>query len=112
MCASTRSAVPNPASFLTDRLQTVPQPARKLFTVIAHQAYHGPLRAKSPGIATPPEILEACGLDVGDFYVLLSSLKEAGLIQIANSYPFEEIQLVPEAAAAYLASERANGEHR
>jgi hypothetical protein len=72
--------------------------ARKLFNVIVHEAYHGPLRPKPQGTATPPEILEACGLDVGEFYALLAVLQEAGLIQVSNSYPFEEIQLTPEAA--------------
>lgn len=91
-----------------DRLQTVCQPARKLFTVIANQAYHGPLRPKAAGTATPPEILEACGLDVGEFYTLLDILKEAGLIRVTNCYPFEEIQLSPDAVAGYLASEGTN----
>lgn len=87
-------------SFVTDRLQTVSMPARKLFGVIVRQAYHGPLRPKPPGTATPPEILEVCGLDVEEFYALLDVLKVAGLIRISNAYPFEEIELSPEAAAA------------
>ena len=70
----------NPASFISDRLQTVSVPARKLFDVIVREAYHGPLHPKPEGTATPPEILEACGLDVGEFYTLLEVLKEAGLI--------------------------------
>ncbi len=52
------------------------------------------------GTATPPEILEACGLDLGEFYVLLSALTTAGLIRVSNAYPFEEIELTPEAAEA------------
>ena len=86
-------------SFVTDRLQTVSTPARKLFAVIVRQAYQGPLRPKCAGTATPPEILEACGLDVGEFYALLDVLKVAGLVRISNAYPFEEIELSPEAAA-------------
>ena len=74
--------------------------ARKLFAVIVREAYHGPLHPKAPGVATPPEILEACGLDVGEFYLLLTVLRDAGLIQVANAYPFEEIQLSPEASEA------------
>ena len=93
-------AVTNPASFISDRLQTVPVHARKLFAVIVRQAYHGPIHPKPEGIATPPEILEACGLDVGEFYDMLTMLREAGLIRISNAYPFEEIQLSPEASAA------------
>jgi hypothetical protein len=89
--------VNNPASFVSDRLQTVSVPARKLFAVIVHEADHGPFHPRPKGTATPPEILEACGLDVGEFYGLLNALKEAGLIRISNSYPFEEIELTPEA---------------
>jgi acyl dehydratase len=69
-------------------------PARKLLDVIVHQVYHGPLHPKAKGTATPPEILEACGLDVGEFYGLLDKLEKAGLIRVLNAYPFEEIQLM------------------
>jgi hypothetical protein len=93
-------AANNPTSPLLQRLQTVSVAARKLFAVIVREAYHGPLHPKAQGIATPPEILEACGLDVGEFYTLLTVLREAGLIQVANPYPFEEIQLSPEASEA------------
>jgi hypothetical protein len=92
--------VENRAALVVDRLETVSVPARKLFEVILHQAYRGPLRGKSHGTATPPEILEACGLDVGEFYALLGELTTAGLIRVSNAYPFEEIQLSPEAAEA------------
>ena len=88
------------ASFLSQRLKEVSAPARKLFALIAHEAYHGPLRSKPAGAATPPEILEACGLDVGEFYALLTVLQESGLIRVLNSYPFEEIRLTPEAEEA------------
>jgi hypothetical protein len=80
-----------------DRLQTVSPSARKLFGVIVQQIHHGPFFGKLKGAATPPEILEACGLDVGEFYALLNVLKEAGLILVSNAYPFEEIELTPEA---------------
>ncbi len=89
-----------PASFIAERLQTVSVPARKLFDVIVREVFHGPLRPKTEGTATPPEILEACGLDVGEFYALLDVLKGAGLIQVSSSYPFEEIELTPEAKDA------------
>ena len=91
-------------SFVSERLQTVSAAARKLFEVIVRAAYHGPLRPKARGIATPPEILEACGLDVGEFYSLLGVLMAAGLIRVLNSYPFEEIQLSREAVEALLPS--------
>ncbi len=111
MLRPTESAPNSPASFLPDRLQTVSVAARKLFAVIVREAYHGPLHPKSQGIATPPEILEACGLDVGEFYSLLTVLREAGLIQVANAYPFEEIQLSPEASAAESLAERCTREN-
>jgi acyl dehydratase len=94
------------ASFIFDRLQGVSIPARKLFVVIVQQAYHGPIRPKPRGTALPAEILEACGLDVGDFYELLKALATAGLIRISNAYPFEEIQLSPDAAQVEALAER------
>jgi hypothetical protein len=90
----------NPNSFVHDRLQTVPVQAHKLFDVIVREVYHGPLRPKHKGTATPPEILEACGIDVGEFYALLGVLATAGLIQVSDAYPFQEIRLSPEAAEA------------
>ena len=99
----------NPSSFVSARLQTVSVPARKLFAVIVRQAYHGPLHSKAPGTATPPEILEACGLDVGEFYELLEALTAAGLIRVSAAYPFEEIQLSPEADEALRDSVPADG---
>ena len=87
----------NVVAFVAERLETLSRPARKLFELIVREAYHGPLRPKVPGTATPPEILEACGLGVEEFYVLLDALKDAGLIRVSNSYPFEEIQLTPRA---------------
>ncbi|HTA47469.1 MAG TPA: hypothetical protein VK789_33735 [Bryobacteraceae bacterium] len=71
--------------------------ARKLLEVIVRQTRRGSVHPKPKGIATPPEILEACGLDVDEFYELLSLLTEAGLIRVSGSYPFEEIQLTHEA---------------
>lgn len=75
----------------------IPDSARKLLDLIRSQAQHGTLRPKPAGTATPPEILEACGLDVGEFYQLLNVLTKAGLIQISGDYPFEEIRLTSEA---------------
>ena len=70
-----------------------PPTARKLFALIARQADHGPIRPKPSGVATPPEILEACGLDVGDFYDLLRWLVDHDLVVVSGEYPFEEIRL-------------------
>lgn len=94
------------SSLLFDRLRSASVAARKLFAVIVREAYHGPIQPKAIGTATPPEILEACGLDVGDFYVLLEELKAKGLIQVSNAYPFEEITLSPDAAEAESLAER------
>jgi len=93
-------------SFVIDQLKTVPLPARKLFAMIVREAYHGPIHPKPKGIATPLEILEACGLDVGEFYSLLENLKAARLIRVLKEYPFEEIQVSVEAADAEVMAER------
>jgi hypothetical protein len=85
---------------ILDRLQTLSTPARKLFGVIVQQAFHGPIHPKPKGTATPPEIMEACGLSVEEFYTLLSVLEEAGLIRVSSAYPFEEIVLAPETIEA------------
>jgi hypothetical protein len=96
---------------LIDRLQNVSVHARKLFAVIVREACHGPIHPKPQGMATPPEILEACGLDVGEFYVLLEELKGAGLIKVSNAYPFEEITLYTEAGEVETLAERCVREH-
>lgn len=61
---------------------------------------------KPKGTATPPEILEAWGLDVGEFCGLLNLLKNAGLTRVSNPYPFEEIQLSLNVADAESLAER------
>jgi len=83
---------------LIDRLRGVPLEARKLFCVVVRQAYRGPMHPKPPGVATPAEILEACGIDVADFYALLKTLAEQGLIEVRGEYPFEEIRVTEIAA--------------
>jgi hypothetical protein len=93
-------------SILLDRLKTASIPARKLFAVIVREAFHGPIHPKAKGTATPPEILEACGLDVGEFYLLLEELKTAGLIKVSNAYPFEEITLAAHSSDAETLAER------
>ena len=93
---------------LLDRLGSVSSDARKLFCVIVREAYHGPMHPKAPGVAVPAEILEACGLDVGDFYALLDQLRKVNLIQVSGEYPFEEIQLTADAAAAQGIAEHCN----
>jgi hypothetical protein len=77
---------------LAGRLEALPVQARKLMCVIARQIYHGALRSKNPGIATMPEVHEACGLDVDEMYSVLRVLREARLISMEGEYPFEEIR--------------------
>ena len=77
------------------RLRQLPVPARKLLCVIARQVQHGTLRSKAPGIATMPEIHEACGLDVDGMYSVLHVLRDARFIDLDGQYPFEEIRLSP-----------------
>jgi len=89
----------NSVSSRFDPLQALPVNARKLLSVIVQQVGSGPIRPKRQGTATPPEILEACGLDVTEFYELLNVLAEAGLVRVQNAYPFEEIEFTPEVAA-------------
>lgn len=75
------------------RLEELPIPARRLLCLIAQQAQYGTLRSKDPGIATMPELHEACGLGVDQMYSLLHILRDAQLILIEGAYPFEEIRL-------------------
>lgn len=76
-----------------ERLRRLPVEGRKLLCVIVRQTYHGSLRSKEPGIATMPEVHEACGLDVDGMYAELRALRDGGLIQLTGQYPFEEIRL-------------------
>src|ERR1044071_3115142 len=69
--------------------------ARKLLEVIVQQAEHGTLRSKTPGVATMPEVHEACGLDPEPMQVLLQELSVAGLLKIEGEYPFEELRPIP-----------------
>jgi hypothetical protein len=66
--------------------------ARKLLAVIAQQADHGTLRSKPPGVATLPEVHEACGLDPEPMQYLLKELSDAGWLRIEGEYPFEELR--------------------
>jgi len=75
----------------------LPPNARKLLSVIASQVDHGTLRSKGPGVATMPEVHEACGLDVDGMYSALQVLSEAGLVEVRGEYPFEEICLTDKA---------------
>jgi hypothetical protein len=79
-------------SVLTKPLGELSSQARKLLVVIAQQADHGTLRSKAPGVATLPEVHEACGLDPEPMQVLLKELVDAGWLRIEGEYPFEELR--------------------
>ena len=79
-------------SVFAGQLRPVPVAARKLLCVIARQAYHGVLRTKDHGVATMPEVHEACGLDVDAMYEALQILRNSQLIRLEGEYPFEEIR--------------------
>ena len=68
--------------------------ARKLLAVITRQAYAGTLRSKSRGMATMPEVHEACGLDPDEMLPLVRTLVESGFIEIEGEYPFEQLKLI------------------
>ena len=93
MSASTDGAVVEDFKDVAARLGRLPVAARKLLCVIVNQAYHGALRYKEAGVATMPEVHEACGLDVDGMYAALRVLREAGSIELTGQYPFEEIRL-------------------
>jgi len=74
--------------------------------VILRQAYHGTLRSKTPGVATMPEVLEACGLDVDQLYLLLDLLQKEHLIEVDGEYPFEEMKLAADSLIAETLADR------
>ena len=88
------------ASRFIERLKPLPVAARRLLCVIVKQAYHGPLLSKTLGVATMPEVLEACGVDVDQLYALLDPLKQARLIEVGGEYPFEEMRLAADSEIA------------
>ena len=72
----------------------LPTPARKLLAVITRQAYAGTLRSKPRGVATMPEVHEACGLDPDEMAPLVEALVKSGFIEIEGEYPFEQLRLI------------------
>jgi hypothetical protein len=89
---------------LADRLMLVPENSRKLLARIVELAYqresrdreqdHGQNKDRRPNTVYFPELHESCGLDVEAMYETLKPLQRAGLIEIGDQYPFEEIVLV------------------
>jgi len=78
-----------------DRLRSISERARKLLVHIAELAYHGRGQQRKPDVAYLPELYESCGLGVEEMYPLLTELKAAGLIEVEDQYPFEDIRILP-----------------
>lgn len=83
---------------LAARLSSVPENSRKLLARIVELAYQKKNRDQSgdrrPNTVYFPELHESCGLDVEAMYDTLKPLQSAGLIEIDDQYPFEEIALI------------------
>jgi len=78
----------------TRHLRSVSEQARKLLVHIAELAYHGRGQGRKPDTAYLPELHESCGLDVDAMYELLRELAKAGLIEIEEQYPFEDVKIL------------------
>ncbi len=77
-------------------------PARKLLAVVIRQAYAGTLLGKPRGVATMPEVHEACGLDPDELFPLMQEIIDAGFIAVEGDYPFEQLKLLDVPAARRL----------
>jgi hypothetical protein len=78
---------------LATRLESVPETSRKLLAHIVELASRGSGKERQEDTAYLPELHESCGLDVEAMYETLQPLQRAGLIEIENQYPFEDIRL-------------------
>jgi hypothetical protein len=81
-----------------NRLRSISERARKLLIHITELACHGRGKQRKPDVAYLPELYESCGLGVEEMYPLLNELKAAGLIEVENQYPFEDIRILPVAS--------------
>jgi len=81
-----------------NRLRSVSEQARKLLVQIAELAYHGRGQQRKPDVTYLPELHEACGLDVDAMYGLLEELGGARFIEVEDSYPFEDVRILPAAS--------------
>jgi len=85
---------------LADRLSTMPENSRKLLARIIELAYQRKSgdqdqnKDRRPNTVYFPELHESCGLDVEAMYETLKPLPCAGLVEIDDQYPFEEIALI------------------
>jgi hypothetical protein len=80
-------------SALAGRLGGVPESSRKLLAHIIELAYAANRLSRQPDTAYLPELHESCGLDVEAMYETLQPLQGAGLIEMENQYPFEDVRL-------------------
>ena len=80
---------------LAARLRSVSERARKLLLSIAEMAYHGRGQDRQADVAYLPELYESTGLDVESMYALLQELQTALLVVVEDSYPFEDIKILP-----------------
>ena len=79
---------------LEDRLRSVPADSRKLLVHILELSYKSSREGRQQDTAYLPELHESCGLDVEGMYEALQPLQRAGLIELENQYPFEDIRLI------------------
>jgi hypothetical protein len=99
---SARTIQGNGMRELAERLSPLPENSHKLLARIVELAYQGKSRDpdqgrnndRRPNTVYFPELHESCGLDVEAMYETLKPLQSAGLIEIDDQYPFEEIALV------------------
>lgn len=75
------------------RARSISERARKLLVQIVELAYHGRGQQRKPDVAYLPELYESCGLGVEAMYPLLDELKNAGLIEVEDQYPFEDVRI-------------------
>ena len=73
--------------------RSISEQARKLLVQIVELAYHGRGQQRKPDVAYLPELYESCGLGVESMYPLLDELKKAGLIEVEDQYPFEDVRI-------------------
>ena len=86
------------------RLSSTSERARKLLASIAELAYHGRGQQRKPDVAYLPELYEACGLGVEEMYPLLKELREHGLVEVEDKYPFEDVRIAAQSGSNLVAA--------
>jgi len=90
---------------LEGRVHAISEQARKLLVQIVELAYHGRGQQRKPDVAYLPELYESCGLGVEAMYPLLEELEKAGLIEVEDRYPFEDVKIPSTASGSNLLRE-------